>query len=86
MMDFTYLSMDNLVEADQELPDIIERLVEVDISAPPGQLYGYQNVLFSMLDPIAKKATGIPYQVRLEQKIFHPLGMTDASGPTHAMI
>jgi len=73
---------DNLVEADQELPDIIERLVEVDISAPPGELYGYQNVMFSMLDPIARRTTGVPYQLLLEEKIFKPLGMEDASaGP-----
>lgn len=73
---------DNLVEADQELPDIIERLDEVDISAPPGQLYGYQNVLFSMLDPIARRSTGVPYEVLMEEKIFKPLGMEDASaGP-----
>jgi len=73
---------DNLVEADQELPDIISRLEEVDISAPPGELYGYQNVLFSMIDPIARRSTGVPYQVLLEEKIFKPLGMEDASaGP-----
>lgn len=73
---------DNLVEADQELPEIIERLDEVDISAPPGELYGYQNVMFSMLDPIARRTTGVPYQVLLEEKIFKPLGMEDASaGP-----
>ena len=75
-------AFDNLVEAGQDLPTIIERLDEVDISAPPGELYGYQNVMFSMLDPIARKTTGIPYQVLLEEKIFNPLGMYDASaGP-----
>lgn len=73
---------DNLVEADQELAAIIERLDEVDISAPPGKLYGYQNVMFSMLDPIARRTTGVPYQILLEEKIFKPLGMEDASaGP-----
>lgn len=75
-------AFDNLVEADQELYTIIERLDEVDISAPPGELYGYQNVMFSMVDPIARKSTGIPYEVLLKEKIFNPLGMTDASaGP-----
>jgi beta-lactamase class C len=73
---------DNLVEADQKLNDIIARLDEVDVSAPPGELYGYQNVLFSMLDPIARRTTGVPYQVLLDEKIFKPLGMKDASaGP-----
>ena len=73
---------DNLVEANQKLNDIIARLDEVDVSAPPGELYGYQNVLFSMLDPIARRTTGVPYQVLLDEKIFKPLGMKDASaGP-----
>lgn len=75
-------AFDNLVEAGQDLYTIVDRLDEVDISAPPGELYGYQNVMFSMLDPIARRATGIPYQVLLQEKIFKPLGMEDASvGP-----
>lgn len=75
-------AFDNLVEAEQDLYTIIDRLDEVDISAPPGELYGYQNVMFSMLDPIARRSTGIPYEVLLLEKIFRPLGMEDASaGP-----
>lgn len=75
-------AFDNLVEADQELYAIVERLPEVNISAPPGELYGYQNVLFSLLDPITRRATGVPYQVLMQEKIFRPIGMTDASvGP-----
>ena len=77
-------AFDNLVEADQELNTIVERLPEVDISAPPGELYGYQNVVFSMLDPITRSATGVPYQVLLQEMIFNPLGLTDASaGPVN---
>ncbi|MDF1575281.1 MAG: serine hydrolase [Bacteroidales bacterium] len=75
-------AFDNLVEANQELYTIIDHLDEVDISAPPGELYGYQNVMFSMFDPIARRSTGIPYPVLLQEKIFKPLGMRDASaGP-----
>ena len=71
-------AFDNLVEAGEPLPAIIARLPEVDISAPAGEIYGYQNVLFSMLDPIARRATGIPYELLLSEKIFKPLGMDDA--------
>jgi beta-lactamase class C len=75
-------AFDNLVEAGQDLYTIIDRLAEVDISAPPGELYGYQNVMFSMLDPIARRSTGVPYELLLQEKIFRPLGMMDASaGP-----
>lgn len=72
-------AFDNLVEAGQDLPDIVDRLDEVNISGPPGSLYGYQNVTFSMLDPIARRVTGTPYQVLVDQMIFKPLGMKDAS-------
>jgi len=75
-------AFDNLVEAGQDIYTIIDRLDEVDISAPPGELYGYQNVMFSMLDPISRRTTGVPYTVLLQEKIFSPLGMLDASaGP-----
>ena len=72
-------AFDNLVEAGEELPDIVDRFNEVDISGPPGTLYGYQNVTFSMWDPIARRATGTPYPVLVDQMIFKPLGMKDAS-------
>ncbi len=72
-------AFDNLVEADEELPDIISHLNEVDIVGPPGTIYGYQNVMFSMWDPIVRRATGTPYQVLVDEMIFEPLGMKDAS-------
>jgi beta-lactamase class C len=72
-------AFDNLVEEGVDLGQIVSRLREVDISAPPGALYGYQNVTFSMLDPITRRATGTPYQVLLEEMIFKPLGMNNAS-------
>ena len=72
-------AFDNLVEAGQELPDIVDRLNEVDIAGPPGSIYGYQNVTFSMWDPIARRATGTPYPVLVDEMIFKPLGMMDAS-------
>ena len=72
-------AFDNLVEADEELADIISHLNEVDITGPPGTIYGYQNVMFSMWDPIVRRATGTPYQVLVDEMIFEPLGMKDAS-------
>jgi beta-lactamase class C len=70
---------DNLVEAGQSVEEILPRLVEVDISAPPGRLYGYQNVMFSLVDTIATLATRKSYSELLEQHIFSPLGMGNSS-------
>lgn len=70
---------DNLAEAGQDISEILPRLVEVDISAPPGQLYGYQNVLFSLFDTIALIGTKQDYAALMAGNIFQPLGMNDAS-------
>ena len=70
---------DNLAEAGLEIGEILPRFAEVDISAPPGELYGYQNVLFSLFDTIASQISGEDFSLLLQEKIFLPLGMQDAS-------
>lgn len=66
---------DNLVEAKKPLSEIISRLHEVNVSAVPGEIYGYQNVIFSLYDSIAKIATHKPFCDLMEEKIFNPLNM-----------
>ncbi|MFP4059313.1 MAG: serine hydrolase domain-containing protein [Bacteroidota bacterium] len=70
---------DNLIEANQSLGIMLPRLKEVDISASPGQLYGYQNLIFSLIDTITEMRTGKSYGYLLEKKIFTPLQMRNAS-------
>ena len=72
-------AFDNLAEAGQTVKEILPRLVEVDIAAPPGQLYGYQNVLFSLIDTIVRAGLQQPYSELLARHIFNPLNMEDAS-------
>lgn len=70
---------DLMVEDKVPLNKIIERLDEVDITAPPGQLYGYQNVLYSMYDPITEIKMHKTFQQVMQEKVFQPFGMDDAS-------
>jgi beta-lactamase class C len=70
---------DNLAEEGQKVGEILPRLAEVDIAAPPGRLYGYQNVLFSLIDTIVLLGTGTDYPELMAENIFRPLGMDDAS-------
>lgn len=70
---------DNLVEAKVPVIDIINRLNEVNISGPPGLIYGYQNVVFSLIDTIAAIKSGKDYSDLLKNNIFIPLKMVDAS-------
>ena len=61
---------DNLIEDDLPLYQIIKNLYEADISAPPGKLYSYQNVVFSLIDTIAYIQTGVPFDKLMEKYIF----------------
>ncbi len=70
---------DNLIEDGVPLSKILDELYAVDISAPPGILYGYQNVIFSLIDTIGNIITGSSYPELLSKRIFSPLKMKQAS-------
>ncbi|MEN8116223.1 MAG: serine hydrolase domain-containing protein [Bacteroidota bacterium] len=70
---------DLMVEDHVPLEKIIKRLDEVDITAPPGELYGYQNVMYSIYDPIAERKTNKSFHALIKEKVFEPFGMKDAS-------
>ena len=70
---------DDLVEQKVPLSQIMNQLYLVNTSSKPGELYGYQNVMFSLLDPIVAGKTGKSYGEILKEKLFEPFGMKDAS-------
>jgi len=70
---------DNLVEAGVDFRIIMDSLHRVNISAPPGRLYGYQNVIFSLYDTISAPATGKNFENLMQDMLFTPLAMEDAS-------
>jgi beta-lactamase class C len=45
----------------------------------PGQCYGYQNVVFSLIADVVEQSTGDSYERYVEEHIFRPLGMASAS-------
>ncbi len=76
---------DNLVEANIPMKEIISRFKDVDIAAPPGEVYGYQNAIYSLIDTILKVKTGDDYNLNLKKYIFDPLGMNTASSDFGSM-
>ena len=70
---------DNMVEEKVPIDVIMQRLAEVDVSAEPGKLYGYQNVMFSLIDTILRAKTSKNYGELLQEKVFEPYGMEDAT-------
>lgn len=45
----------------------------------PGQCHAYQNISYDTASEIVQNITGRPYQLVVTQRLFQPLGMTDAS-------
>lgn len=70
---------DNMVEGKVPMDVIMQRLGEVNVSAQPGLLYGYQNVMFSLIDTVLRAKTSKTYGELLYEKVLAPYGMTDAS-------
>ncbi len=70
---------DIMVEDQVPLDQIMQRLNEVEIVTPPGLNYAYQNVMFSLFDPIVVAKTHKSFKQNLSKKVFKPFGMKDAS-------
>ncbi len=70
---------DDMVEGKVPLGKIMDDLCMVDISASPGKLYSYQNVMFSLYDTIAAIKTSESFDDIIHKKVFGPFGMKNAS-------
>jgi len=70
---------DNLLEHGKSMDTIWQRMSDLAFICEPGQCYGYQNSVFSLVDPLVERATALPYETLIEQRIFKPLDMNTAS-------
>ena len=70
---------DNYVEIKTPMQKIIPMLEQVNVLAPPGQKYDYQNVMFSLLDTVLIKKLHKPFDSIIHENLFSPFGMHDAS-------
>lgn len=77
---------DNLIESRMDYPDIVQKLLTVKPICKPGECYGYQNVMFSLIDDVILQSTHKNYAQWLREAIFDPLKMSDASLGFDAMV
>lgn len=70
---------DNLLEHGKSMDAIWKRMSDLAFVCNPGHCYGYQNSVFSLIDPVVEQATALPYETLVEQRIFKPLDMQTAS-------
>jgi beta-lactamase class C len=70
---------DRELEADQPYPVLASRLSEAPMLCAEGGCYAYQNIAFSLIGDLAFAVTGDFFDHLVAKKIFHPLGMFDAT-------
>ena len=70
---------DNYLEDNKPLSKILPKFANIDPRCAPGKCYGYQNVLFSLIEDVILKATGVSYERQLKDRFFVPLKMENAS-------
>jgi len=69
----------NLIEAGQSLQQMIPRLEEVPLIAAPGRVMSYQNLAYSLVQPMLEQSTKMTYDSLIKQYIYKPLKMVNAS-------
>ena len=74
-----YHTYTTLVEDGIDLQKMLEELQNVNVVAKPGEMYSYQNVAYSIIAEVIRARTGKAYQALINEKIFAPLKMRDAS-------
>lgn len=83
---FCFYAYDNLIEDNVPYTSILKKLHEIDIKAPPGKSFSYQNILFSVTGTILEDVTRQTFPDLLEKNIFIPLRMYDSSATEKAFL
>ncbi|MDZ7684995.1 MAG: serine hydrolase domain-containing protein [Gammaproteobacteria bacterium] len=69
----------NLIEHNVPYERIKKRLHQVDFICEPGDCYGYQNVVFSLIGDVVEATAQVDYPTYVAENIFRPLAMHRAS-------
>lgn len=72
-------SYDNMLEDGWKLEKIIPRFKKLKPMCKPGNCYGYQNIVFSFIEPVIEKSTGERFETLMVDRLFEPLGMENSS-------
>ncbi|MFN7489779.1 MAG: serine hydrolase domain-containing protein [Chryseotalea sp.] len=76
---YPYHAYTNMIEEGLPLDTLLLYLSEIPLASKPGQVYSYQNVAFSLIEPVIEKITHQPYEKALQNLVFNSLDMQQAS-------
>ncbi|MGB5444867.1 MAG: serine hydrolase domain-containing protein, partial [Psychromonas sp.] len=72
-------AFDGYLKGSVPLKSIAKKFKELEPRCKAGACYGYQNVLFSFIEEVLQRSTGKAYADLMQQMIFSPLAMKNAS-------
>jgi beta-lactamase class C len=75
----------NYIEDGKSLEEMTSALSEVNIMGPPGTIYSYQNLAYSLIEPIVESVTDMEYEEVLIERMFKPMNMKNASASYEAI-
>ncbi|WP_262694930.1 serine hydrolase domain-containing protein [Kordiimonas aquimaris] len=70
---------DNMIEDGWDMQKILPRFRRLNPICAPGKCYGYQNIVFSLIEPVIEQRTNRPYAALVQERIFDPLNMQQAT-------
>ncbi|HCM47686.1 MAG TPA: serine hydrolase [Colwellia sp.] len=70
---------DNLLHENWPMEKIIGRFNRITPICQPEKCYGYQNIAYGLLQPAIEASQSKNYATLLQERVFTPLNMTDAS-------
>ena len=73
-----YHAYTSMIEERTPLDTLLNHLQDLDLNAPPGKIYSYQNVGFSLIQKVVE-TSGKTFEELLQEKLFQPLHMYNAS-------
>ncbi len=72
-------SYSNLLDDGVVYEKIRDKFHQIPTVCSPGDCYGYQNVIFSLIADVVEDSANVSYEDFLNKEIFKPLGMSSAS-------
>lgn len=83
---FQYQAYSTLVEDELPRDAMISRLLMLKLSRDPGEIHSYQNVAYSLIEPILESIYARPFNDLMYERIFGPLKMTHTSITYDSMV
>jgi CubicO group peptidase (beta-lactamase class C family) len=59
--------------------ELLETLAQAELVLPSGARFHYSNLAFALLGIVVERASGVPYQDYVRERLFEPVGLTRVS-------